>query len=100
IAFAIAAAAALVAIPVYVALETAQFELRSVFDLGNIVPDLRAAALGRGYLDLELAFALFVVAAALAIWVDRPERERRSVAGLLGASGAFAGAGARAVVPG
>jgi copper transport protein len=99
ISFGVAAAAALVAIPVYVAVATAQFELRSVFDLGNIVPSMRSSAFGRGYLDLELAFALFVVAAGLAIWIDRPERERRSAAELLALTGAFAGAAASLVIP-
>jgi copper transport protein len=88
-----------VAVPVYVALATAQFALRSVFGLGDIVPLMRSSAFGRGYLDLELAFALFVVAAALAIWVDRPERERRSVAELLSVTGASAAAGASLLIP-
>jgi copper transport protein len=100
IAFAVAAAVGLVAIPVYVDVATAQFSLRSAFDLGNVVPLMRASAFGRGYLDLELGFALFVVAAALAIWLDRPERERRSVVELLSVAGALLGAGAALVVPG
>src|SRR5439155_13408962 len=45
---------ALVAIPIYVLFATAQFSLRSVFDLGAIVPVARASAFGRDYLDLEL----------------------------------------------
>jgi copper transport protein len=99
IAFGIAALVGLVAIPVYVDLATAQFALRSAFDVGNIVPLMRSSAFGRGYLDLELAFALFVVAAGLAIWVDRPERERRSVAELLSVTGALAAAGASLLIP-
>jgi copper transport protein len=99
IAFWIASAVALVAIPVYVVLATAQFTLRSAFDLGNIVPLMRSSAFGRGYLDLELAFALFVVAATVAIWVDRPEREQRSVAELLALTGAFAAAAASLLIP-
>jgi copper transport protein len=100
IAFAVSALVALVAIPVYVLMATAQFALRSTFDLGALVPELRASAFGRGMLDLELVFALFVVAAALALWIDRPEREQRSIAELLSVAGALAGAGASLVVPG
>jgi copper transport protein len=99
IAFGIAAAIALVAVPVYVVFATAQFALRSAFDLGDVVPLMRSSAFGRGYLDLELAFALFVAAAALAIWVDRPERERRSVAELFSVAGAVAAAGASLLIP-
>ena len=100
IAFGIAAVVALIATPVYVDIATAQFSLRSPFDLGNVVPLLRQSAFGRGYLELELIFALFVVAAALTLWVDRPERERRSVAELLAGTGALAAAGATLLVPG
>jgi copper transport protein len=100
LAFGVAALVALVAIPVYVLMATAQFALRSTFDLGALVPLLRDSAFGRGYLDLELAFGLFVVAAGLALWIDRPERERRSVAELLSVGGALAAAAAVLVVPG
>src|SRR5205814_9026626 len=47
-------AVALVAVPVYVDLATAQFALRSAFDLGGLVPLMRSSAFGRGFLDLEL----------------------------------------------
>lgn len=100
VAFFVASALALVAIPVYVVMSTADFALRSAFDLGDVVPLLRDSAFGRGFLDLELVFALFVVAAALALWVDRPERERRSVAEIIAFSGALAAAAACLVVPG
>ena len=98
IAFGVASLAALLAIPVYVDLATAQFALRSAFDLGNVVPVMRGTAFGRAFLDLWLAFALFVVAGSLALWVDRPERERRSVAELLAVSGALAAAGATLLI--
>ena len=79
---------------------TADFALRSAFDFGAVVPLMRDSAFGRGFLDLELAFALFVIAAGLALWVDRPDRERRSVAELLSVAGACAAAAACLVVPG
>jgi copper transport protein len=100
IAFFVSSAIALVAIPVYLVLATAQFALRSAFALGALFPLLHSSAFGRGYLDGELTFALFVVAAGVAIWVDRPQREQRSVAGLLANTGAFAAAAAVLVVPG
>src|SRR5205085_3945483 len=92
IAFAIASVIGLVAIPVYVVLATAQFALRSAFALGALVPLLHVSAFGRGYLDLELVFALFCAAAAVAIAIDRPDRERRSVAELLAITGALGAA--------
>jgi copper transport protein len=100
VAFGIAAAIALIATPVYVVMATAQFALRSVFDLGNVVPLVRDSAFGRGYLDLELTFALFVLAAALALWVDRPERPQRSIAELLSNAGALLAGAAALFVPG
>jgi copper transport protein len=100
IAFAVAAAVALLAIPIYVLLATADFALRSAFDVGALVPLLRTSAFGRGYLDLELAFAFFAIAAAIAIAVDRPERQRRSVAELLSLTGALAAAAAALLIPG
>ena len=100
IAFGVAAAIGLVAIPVYVDMATAQFALRSSFDLGDLVPLLRESAFGRGFLDLELVFALFVLAGSLAIWIDQPQREQRSIAELLAVSGAFLAAAATLVIPG
>jgi len=100
VAFGISAAIALIATPVYVVMATAQFALRGVFDLGNVLPLVRDSAFGRGYLDLELTFALFVLAAALALWVDRPERPQRSIAELLSTVGALLAAAATLLVPG
>jgi len=94
IAFLVAAAIALAATPIYDVIATAKFTLRSAFDLGAIVPLMRASAFGRGLLDLELCFALFVVAAAVALWLDRPERPRRSAGAILALSGALAAGGA------
>jgi copper transport protein len=100
IAFGIVSAIGLVAIPVYVDMATAQFSLRSAFNVGALVPLFRQSAFGRGYLDLELAFAFFVIAAGLALWIDRPEREQRSIAELLALTGAVAAAAATLTIPG
>jgi copper transport protein len=100
IAFGISALIALLATPVYVVMATAQFALRSPFDLGNVLPLVRDSAFGRGVLDLELTFGLFVLAAVLALWVDRPERAQRSIAELLSSTGALLAAGATLLVPG
>jgi copper transport protein len=100
VAFWIALAVALVATPVYVLVATAQFALRSVWSVGALVPLMRVSAFGRGYLDLELLLALFGVAAGVALWTDRPERGRRSVAALLSFWGALLAAGAALLVPG
>jgi copper transport protein len=100
VAFFVASAVGLVAIPVYLFVATADFALRSVFSVGALLPLVHASAFGRGYLDLELCFALFVAAGIAAIWVDRPEREHRSVAELLALAGAAAGAAATLLIPG
>jgi copper transport protein len=100
IAFFVSSAIGLVAIPVYLLLATADFALRSAFAIGALVPLVRASAFGRGYVDLWICFALFVAAGAAAIWIDRPEREHRSVAELLAFTGAAAAAAATLVVPG
>ena len=100
IAFFVASAIGLVAIPVYLLLATADFALRSVFALGALVPLVRASAFGRGYVDLWICFALFVAAGIAAIWIDRPEREHRSVAELLAFTGAAAAAAATLLIPG
>jgi copper transport protein len=100
IAFGTACLVALVAIPVYFLLATAEFALRSFWNFGALFPLVRVSAFGRGWLDLELIFALFAVAATIAIWLDRPERPQRSVAALLALAGALGAAGAALLVPG
>ena len=100
VAFWVAVAVGLVATPVYALLATAQFSLRSFWSLGALVPLIRASAFGRSYLDLEVAFALFALAAAVALWLDRPERPQRSIAALLALLGAGLAAGATLLVPG
>jgi copper transport protein len=99
LAFGIAVAAALVATPIYVLLATAQFTLRSAWDLGATVPLARASGFGRDFLDLELVLALFAVAAGAALFVDRPEREQRSVAELLALPAALAAGAATLLLP-
>jgi copper transport protein len=90
----------LVAVPVYVVLATAQFSLRSAFDLGAIIPVANASSFGHDYLQLELVLALFGVAAAIALAVDRPERPERSVAELLATGSALAAGAATLAMPG
>jgi len=43
---------------------------------------------------LEICLALFAAAAAVSLWVDRPERPQRSIAELLSVGGALAAAAA------
>jgi copper transport protein len=100
IAFAVVLALALLAVPVYVLMATAQFALRSTWDVGGVLPLMRVSAFGRGFLDLELMLALFAGAALVALWLDRPERPRRSVAALLALGGALLAGGAALFAPG
>ncbi len=99
IAFGAALAVALVAIPVYILFATAQFTLRSAFDLGAIVPAARSSAFGRDYLDLELVLALFGLGAFVALFLDRPERAQRSVVELVALPSALLAGGAALVLP-
>ncbi len=99
IAFWIALGVALVATPVYVLLATSEFALRSVWAIGDLVPLMRVSAFGRGFLDIELALGLFALAAAAALWLDRPERPLRSVAALLALLGALMAAAAALLGP-
>jgi copper transport protein len=100
IAFGVACLVALLAIPVYVLLSTAEFALRSFWSFGALFPLMRVSAFGRGWLDLELIFALFAGAAGIAIWLDRPQRRQRSIAAMLALAGAFAASAAVLLVPG
>jgi copper transport protein len=99
VAFSVAAAAALVLIPAYIEESTAIDSLRSFFAFGALVPLWRTTAYGRGWVDVEICFALFAAAAWTAIAVDRPERRRRSVASLLALTGALVAAAATLAVP-
>jgi copper transport protein len=100
VAFAITAVVGLIAIPVYLDFSTANDSLRSVLDLSALVPLYRVTAFGRAIVDLELCFALFCLAAGVALWVDRPERVRRSIAELVAACGALLAGAAVLIVPG
>ena len=100
IAFYTAAALGLLAVAAYLEEATAIDSLRSFWDVAGVLPLWRATAFGRGWVDVELCFALFGAAAVAAIRVDRPERERRSVASLLALSGALLAAAATLVLPG
>jgi copper transport protein len=100
IVFFVACGLGLLALPVYLEESTAVDSLRSFFAVGTLVPLWRTTAFGRGYVDLWLCFALFVFAAAVAIWVDRPERPQRSLAAIFAAAGALAAAAAVLAIPG
>jgi copper transport protein len=99
-AFVVATVVGLIAIPVYLDFSTANDSLRSVFDLSALVPLYRVTAFGRALCDLELCFALFSVAGWICLWVDRPDRQRRSVAELGALGGALGAAAAVLVIPG
>jgi copper transport protein len=92
--------AGLVLVPVYLLLATAKFSTRSALDVGGLLPLLRLSSFGRGISDLEVVLALFGVAFAVAVWLDRPERPRRSIVELLALGAAGACAAAMLLVPG
>jgi copper transport protein len=100
VAFGIAAAVALVAVLLYLDVATSIDSLHPVLDVGALVPLFRVTAFGRAWVDLELCFALFCVAAGISLWLDRPERQRRSIAELLAGLGALLAAGGVLLVPG
>jgi copper transport protein len=89
-----------VLVPVYLLVSTARFSTLSPTDIGGLLPLMRVSSFGRGVSDLELLIALFAVAAGIAIWLDRPDRPKRSVVELLALGGALAGAAAILLVPG
>jgi copper transport protein len=99
-AFVVTSVVGLLAIPVYLDFATASDSLRSVFDVGALVPLFRVTAFGRGYTDMLLCFALFCVAAWIALWLDRADRPRRSVAELTAITGALLAAAAVLILPG
>jgi copper transport protein len=100
VAFWLAIGVALVATPLYVLDATAQFSLRSVWDVGSLVPLMRQSAFGRGYLRFELLLALFAGAGGIALWLDRGAHRLRSIAELLALAGAALAAAAVVLLPG
>jgi copper transport protein len=100
IASVVASLLGLLAIPVYLEEATAVDSLRSFFAVGALVPLWRTTAFGRGYVKMELCFALFCLAAWVALWLDRPQLPRRSIASLFALVGALAAAAAVLVLPG
>ena len=84
----------------YLDFATANDSLRSVFDVGALVPLFGATAFGRAILKLELCFALFC-ARRVGVAVGRPARARhRSVAELAASRGALLAAAAVLIFPG
>jgi copper transport protein len=100
VATAVALAAALVAIPLYLLVATADFAQRRFVDFGATVPVIRDSNLGRSFTDLELVLVLFAIAAWALLWIDDGRRRQRSVAALLALAGALLAAGAAMAVPG
>jgi copper transport protein len=100
IAFFVSAAVSLVALPAYLEESTAIDSLRSFFSFGTLIPLWRTTAFGRGFFDMWICMILFTVAAAIAIWLDRPEQKQRSVAAILSLSGALAAGAAALLLPG
>ena len=100
IAFIVALAVSLVSVPIYLIVSTAKFALRSWYDIGALIPLVRASGFGRSYVDLWILLALFGVAATAAIAVDRPMRSLRSIAELLATGAGLIAAGAVLEIPG
>ena len=100
VAFVAASVIGLLAIAAYLDASTAVDSLRSVFDVGALAPLFRVTAFGRGYVDMLLCFALFCLAGWTALYLDRADRELRSVAELAAQAGALLAAGAVLIVPG
>jgi copper transport protein len=100
VAYVVASVVGLLAIAAYLDASIATDSLRSVFDLGTLVPLFRVTAFGRGYTDMLLCFALFCIAGWIALYLDRPERARRSVAEIAAQAGALLAAVAVLLIPG
>ena len=90
----------LIAIPVYLDFSTANDSLRSVFDLSALIPLYGVTAFGRAILEMWACFALFSFAGWVSLWLDRPQRQRRSIAGLVSVSGGLLAAAAVLIIPG
>ncbi len=99
LAFVVMSILGLIAIPVYLDVSTSIDSLRSAFAIGSLVPLFRVTAFGRAYVDLEICFALFCVAAWITLWLDRPARQR-TIADIGAITGALLAAGAVLLIPG
>ena len=100
VAFVISSVIGLIAIPVYLDFSTAIDSLRSVFDVGGLVPLFRVTAFGRAYVDMIACFGLFCIASWITLWLDRPERRRRPIVALVSVTGAVLSAAAVLAIPG
>jgi copper transport protein len=100
LAFFCVSAVAAVALPAYLEESAAIDSLRSFFSFGALIPLWRTTAFGRGWFDVWICFLLFVLASAVAIGTDRPERADRSIAALVALPGALVAAAAVLVLPG
>ena len=100
VAYVAASVVGLLAIAAYLDASIATDSLRSVFDVGALVPLFRVTAFGRGYVDMLLCFALFCLAGWTALYLDRPERAQRSVAEVAAQTGAVLAAVAVLLIPG
>ncbi|MBV9819534.1 MAG: copper resistance protein CopC [Solirubrobacterales bacterium] len=100
VAFVVASIVGLLAIPVYLEINASADSLRSAFDVDALVPLFRVTAFGRDYVDMLLCFGLFALAGWISLYLDRPDRERRSLAELAAQAGALLAAAAVLVFPG
>jgi copper transport protein len=100
VAFVVSSIVALVAIPFYVLYATSEFARRPITAVGDLVPLMRVSAFGHGFVDLWFVFALFVIAAGIALLLDRPDRRQRSLAELTALAGATLAAASVLLVPG
>jgi copper transport protein len=100
VAFVASSVLGVAAIFAYLDVSTAIDSLRSVFDVGSLVPLFRVTAFGRGYVDLLLCFGLLCVAGWICLWLDKPLRRHRSVAELAAVTGAALAALACLALPG
>jgi copper transport protein len=100
VAFVVASIVGLVGIPVYLDFSVANDSLRSVFDLGALVPLFRVTAFGRAIVELWICFGLFCLTGWIALWLDRPQREQRSISELIATVSVVIAAAAVLVVPG
>jgi copper transport protein len=94
VAFVVATLLAIAALPVYLEESSAIDSLRSFFAFGDLLPLWRTTAFNRGYFDMWICVVLFGVAGSAAVWVDRPEQPRRTIASILALAGGLAAAAA------